>query len=125
MPAAAPINPVLIRSIFDYESVTGNLIPKPAAKNVAYKTARNQWAIGQYRYSLHRLVWAWHNPDNPNPRYITFKDSMCNNTRIENLHAQDVHPRWVGHKKQRKAKLDADGNITYIEEMFDSRFNYQ
>jgi hypothetical protein len=125
MPAAAPISPHLVRTLFDYDPTTGALIPKPTAQTAARKTDKRQWEVGAYRYSLHRLVWAWHNPDNPNPKYITFKDSDATNTRIENLHAQNVHPRWVGHTKQTRARIDASGNVRYEDAAFDAKFDYQ
>ena len=111
MPKAAPINADLIRAIFTYDHDTGELVPKPTATLVARRTDANQWGVGQHRYSLHRLVWAYHHPENANPQYIVFKDGWRNNSRIENLMAKDVHPRWEGHVKQVKAKLSADGHI--------------
>lgn len=111
MPKAAPINANLIRAIFTYDPDTGELIPKPTAPLVARRTDANQWEIGRHRYSLHRLVWAYHNPDNANPQYVAFKEGWRNDPRIENLEAKDVHPRWEGHVKQIRARLSADGHI--------------
>jgi hypothetical protein len=111
MPKAAPINADLIRALFTYDPDTGELIPKPTAPLVARRTDANQWEIGRHRYSLHRLVWAYHHPDNANPQYIVCKDGWRNNSRIDNLEAKDVHPRWEGHVKQVKARLSVDGHI--------------
>jgi hypothetical protein len=72
-----------------------------------------QWWLGGGTYSVHRLVWAWHNPDNANPAYIKFVDGDRTNTRIENLEAKNVHPRWEGHVKH-NATIDAYGNITIL-----------
>ena len=111
MPKAAPINPDLVRAIFTYDPETGELTPRSTAPLVARRTDASQWELGRHRYSLHRLVWAYHNPDNANPQYIVFKDGWRNNSRIENLEAKNVHPRWEGHVKQVKARLSADGHI--------------
>jgi hypothetical protein len=114
MPKAAPINADLIRAIFTYDPATGALIPKPTAPLVARRTDKYQWGIGAHRYSLHRLVWAYHHPENPNPTYIACKDYNRYNTRIENLEAKDVHPRWEGHTKKINATLDEHGRIVYV-----------
>jgi hypothetical protein len=111
MPKAAPINADLIRAIFTYDPETGALIPKPTAPLVVRRTDANQWEVGRHRYSLHRLVWAYHHPENPNPQYVAFKEGWRNDPRIENLEAKDVHPRWEGHIKQTRARLSADGCI--------------
>jgi hypothetical protein len=111
MPAAAPINPDLILAIFSYDPITGALIPKPTANAAARKTDKQQWEVGAYRYSLHRLVWAWHNPKDANPYAVQFHDGDKTNTRIENLYPIPTHPRWVGHIKQIKAKIDQHGNV--------------
>jgi hypothetical protein len=114
MPKAAPINADLIRAIFTYDPETGALIPKPTANLTARRTSNRQWEVGRHRYSLHRLVWAYHHPENPNPNYITFKDFSDYNPRIENLEARDVHPRWEGHTKKINATLDEFGRIVYV-----------
>ena len=116
MPKAAPLNHDLLRSIFLYDPQTGELHPKTTATRLARRTDKRQWEIGPYRYSLHRLVWAYHHPENPNPKYVGFKnyaptDTGANRTCIENLVAKDVHPRWEGHVKQVRAKLDKHGHI--------------
>jgi hypothetical protein len=114
MPKAAPINADLIRAIFTYDSETGELVPKPTAPLVVRRTDANQWEVGRHRYSLHRLVWAYHHPENPNPQYVAFKEGWRNDPRIENLEAKDVHPRWEGHTKQIRARLSADGHIILV-----------
>lgn len=114
MPKAAPINADLIRTIFTYDPATGELVPKPTAPLVARRTDASQWEVGRYRYSLHRLVWAYHHPENANPQYIVFKDGWRNNPRIENLEAKNVHPRWEGYTKQVKVRLGADGRIILV-----------
>ena len=127
MPKAAPLNPILIRSIFDYDPATGALIPKPTAKNAARRINSTQWEIGTTKYSMHRLVWAWHHPDDPtgaNPVYLTHKDGNKKDHRIENLTASNVHPRWKGHIKQRKAAFDVHGKITW-EEIEDYKYDFQ
>lgn len=125
MPKAAPIDPQTILAIFDYDPTTGALLPKLGMGKAVRQTDTRQWEIGRHRYSLHRLVWAWHNPNQPNPKYVTFKDSNCYNTRIENLRATSTHPRWAGHTKQRKALLDtATGAITFIDPL-DAKFDYE
>jgi hypothetical protein len=111
MPAPAPINPLLLHTIFTYDASFGSVVPKPTAKNAARRTARTQWEIGAYRYSLHRLIWAMHNPDKPNPFSVQFRDGDRNNTRIENLYAIDTNPRWLGHVKQQRVRLNADGEV--------------
>ena len=115
MPKAAPINANLIRAIFTYDPTTGELTPKPTATLTARRTDKRQWKVGEYRYSLNRLVWAYHHPENPNPQYIACKDHNLCNTRIENLEAKDVHPRWENHIKQIKVRFDADGYIVPVE----------
>lgn len=124
MPSAIRIDPNLILALFDYNPDSGALTLKPTMPKAARKTDTRQWEIGHHRYSLHRLVWAWHHPENPNPKYITFKDSNTHNTKIENLHARDSHPRWEGHVKQRPAKLDTQGRVIFADP-HDHRFDYQ
>jgi len=114
MPKAAPINDTLIRAIFTYDPETGALNPKPTATLVARRTDKHQWEVGAHRYSLNRLVWAYHHPENPNPKYVAYKDSNRFNTRIENLEAKEVHPRWEGHTKKVNATLDEQGRIVYV-----------
>jgi len=106
MPKPIPINPVLLRAIFDYDPETGQLIPKPTADHAARRKDKLQWEIGARRYSLNRLVWAWHNPDDANPYAIQHRDGDRRNTRIENLYPIPTHPRWVGHVKQVSARID-------------------
>jgi hypothetical protein len=126
MPAAAPLNHDLLHAIFTYDASSGSVVPKPTAKNAARRTARTQWEIGEYRYSLHRIVWAMHHPEDPNPRYIMFKDGDRANTRIENLYPQHKHPRWVNHQKQVKARMNARGEFEVLEDRaFDAQFDYQ
>lgn len=111
MPKAASINPILVRTLFDYDPSTGNLIPKPTAAKAARRTNSRQWEIGDTEYSVHRLVWAWHNPDNPDPKYIRFRNGDKRDWRIENLEARDVHPRWEGHAKKTAVRLDSYGRV--------------
>ena len=111
MPKAVPINPDLIRAIFDYDPTTGTLTPKPTCPLVARRTDRNKWEINGHRHVLHRLVWAWHNPHDPNPYSVQFHDMDRNNTRIENLYPIPTNPRWIGHVKQIKGKFDRHGRV--------------
>jgi len=114
MPKPAPINPSLIRAVFTYNPVTGTLHPTKTAPLVIRCTGKRQWAVGEYRYTLHRLVWAWHNPDNANPYAVQFSDHDSTNTRIENLYCVHTNPRWVGHVKQIQGRWDAQGNIRLV-----------
>lgn len=111
MPAPAKINPSLVQILFDYNPDTGELIPKPTTRRAAYRTAKNQWEIGEHRYTTHRLIWAWHNPDNPNPYAVQFIDGDQNNTRIENLRAIHTNPKWLDHTKKTRMYMRADGTI--------------
>lgn len=111
MPRAVPINPDLIRAIFAYDPDTGALTPKPTAPLVARRTDKNQWEVNGHRHMTHRLVWAWHNPDNPNPYSVQCKDGNRHNTRIENLYSISTNPRWIGHVKQVKGRFDSAGRI--------------
>jgi hypothetical protein len=111
MPKALPINPDLVRSLFSYNHATGNLTTKPTATVAARRINSKQWEFGAGTYSMHRIVWAYHNPDNANPKYIKFKDGNPNNPRIENLLARNTHPRWEGHTKQINAEFDEYGRI--------------
>lgn len=111
MPLPAKINQHLVRALFDYDTQTGALIPKPTAGRAARRADKNQWEIDGRRYSIHRLVWAWHNPKEPNPYVVSFIDGDKTNTRIENLKALHEHPRWVGHVKQVRMKMDKYGNL--------------
>jgi len=111
MPKALSANPILVRTLFSYDYATGNLVPKPTAKPAARRVNSKQWEFGAGTYSMHRLVWAYHNPDNANPRYIRFKDGNPRNTRIENLYARNTHPRWEGYTKQVNAQFDEYGRI--------------
>ena len=113
MPAPRPIDPEVILALFDYDASSGQLRPKPHATRAVRKTDRNQWEIGEHRYVLHRLIWAIHNPDNANPYAVQFKDGDRTNTRIENLTAIKTNPRWIGHKKIRRARLNDDGMLIY------------
>ena len=124
MPSPIRIDPNLILAIFDYDPEVGALTLKPTMPKAARKTDKRQWEIGHHRYALHRLVWAWHNPDRPNPKYISFKDGNTHNTKIDNLFARTDHPRWEGHTKQRKGKIDRHGNITF-DDPLDQMFDYQ
>jgi hypothetical protein len=118
MPKALPIHPDLLHIIFDYDAETGQLIPKPTAERAARRKDKLQWEIGASRYSLNRLVWAWHNPYDPNPYAIQHRDGDRYNTRIENLYPIPTHPRWVNHVKQIPAKLDSHtGAITLLGEL--------
>jgi hypothetical protein len=121
MPLAAVISPDLVRAIFNYDPSTGFLIPKLTAKRVANRVNSKQWRINDSIYSIHRLVWIWHN--STNPRYINFKDGDAANTRIENLAGHTKHPRWENHVKQRRVKIDAYGQL--VDAAFDSKFEYQ
>lgn len=105
MPRAARIDPQTILAIFDYDPETGALHLKPGMQHAARKTDKRQWEIGAHRYSLHRLVWAWHHPENPNPKFVTFRDGVSATTRIENLRGTNEHPRWAGHVKQSTTHL--------------------
>jgi hypothetical protein len=116
MPKAAPINADLIRAIFTYNPTTGHLIPKPTAALTARRINSKQWQVGASTYSIHRLVWAYHHPENPNPPYITFKDVSAYNPRIENLVAKNVHPRWEGYPKRINAVFDEYGRIVLVED---------
>lgn len=111
MPAPAPINPNLIRALFSYNPETGDLIPNKLATRAAVRISQYQWEIGPHKYSTHRIVWALHNPDKPNPYAVKFHDNNMKNTRIENLYAIDTNPRWVGHVKQVKMSIRSDGTI--------------
>jgi len=111
MPAPSKINPALVQILFDYNPDTGELIPKPTTHRAAYRTAKNQWEIGEHRYTTHRLIWAWHNPNNANPYAVQFIDGDQNNTRIENLHAIHTNPRWLDHNKKQRMYMRADGTI--------------
>ena len=111
MPAPAPINPNLIRALFSYNPETGDLIPNKLATRAAVRISQYQWEIGPHKYSTHRIVWALHNPDKPNPYAVRFHDGNDKNTRIENLYAIDTNPRWVGHVKQVRVKITADGAV--------------
>jgi hypothetical protein len=111
MAAPAPINANLVRIIFRYDPTTGTLIPTDLTAKAARKTDKRQWEIGAHRYALHRLVWAYHHPDAPNPYSVQFKDSDPTNTHIENLYAIDTNPRWLGHVKQVRMKLTAAGTV--------------
>lgn len=122
MARTARIDPQTILAIFDYDPVTGALHPKPGMEHMARKTDKRQWEVGAHRYSLHRLVWAWHHPDNPNPKFVTFRDGVGTTTRIENLHGTNEHPRWAGHVKQRRGTLDEMGRVLIDG---DYEYNYQ
>lgn len=113
MPKAAPINPDLIRAIFAYDPATGHLIPNKLGAKPASLTSRNprQWLVGVHRYREHRLVWAWHHPDDPNPYSVQFIDENPNNSRIDNLRPIATNPRWLGHVKQAKVHLDSYGRV--------------
>ena len=111
MPKALPINPDLVRALFSYNHATGNLTTKPLAAVAARRINSKQWEFGAGTYSMHRIVWAYHNPDNANPKYIKFKDGNSNNPRIENLIARSTNPRWDGHIKKIDAEFDEYGRI--------------
>lgn len=114
MPAPAPINPKLIRALFDYNPTTGDLIPNKLAARAAVRISQYQWEVGPHKYSTHRIIWAWHNPDRPNPYAVKFHDNNMKNTRIENLYALDTNPRWVGHVKQVKMSIRSDGTVAPV-----------
>lgn len=131
MPKAATINPDLIRILFDYNPETGHLTPKPTTTRCARRVNSKQWEINGCQFSIHRLVWAWHHHTDAkaaNPRYIKFKDGDRTNTRIENLEGHHQHPRWENHKKQRRVRLDENGNIMsdrFLTDVFESKFDFQ
>lgn len=111
MPRSLPLNPDLLRTVFRYNPETGNVHPRPTALMVVRRINSKQWEVGPCIYGLHRIVWAMHNPDNPNPVYILFRDGNRANTRIENLEPKNVHPRWEGHVKQQRGYIDKHGNV--------------
>ena len=111
MPAPARINPHLVQILFGYNPDSGELTPKPTAQRAAYRTAKNQWEIGEHRYSVHRLIWAWHNPNDANPYAVQFIDGDTKNTRIENLHAIRTNPRWLDHGKKPRMYMRVDGTL--------------
>ena len=111
MPAPAPIDPKLIRALFRYDPTLGQLTPNPLTPNAVHRTGRYQWAVGAFRYSMHRLIWAYHNPKHPNPYCVQFIDGDRNNARIENLRAIHTNPRWANHVKQVPMRITADGLV--------------
>jgi len=121
MPKAVPINPTLVRIAFTYDSATGALKLKPLGERAAKRINSKQWQMGGSTYLMHRLVWAWHNPDNANPRFIKFVDGDRTNTRIENLKATNVHPQWENHAKRVDAIIDDDGRISLKQHYVESK----
>ena len=121
MPNATPINPALVRIAFTYDSATGALKLKTLGERVARRMSTTQWQLDKGTYSVHRLVWAWHNPDNANPRFIKFVDGDRTNTRIENLKATNVHPQWENHAKRVDAIIDDDGRISLKQHYVESK----
>lgn len=117
MPKALTINHTLVCALFAYNPLTGNLTPKPTANAAARRINSKQWEFGAGThagiYSMHRIVWAYHNPDDANPRYIRFRDGDQRNTRIENLYAKNTHPRWEGYTKQSDAQFDEYGRVVW------------
>jgi hypothetical protein len=111
MPKALRINPDHVRTLFSYNRATGKLTVNPTSNATVRRVNSKQWEFGAGTYSMHRLVWAYHNPDNANPRYIQFRDGDPSNTRIENLYARSTHPRWEGHTKQADAQFNEYGHI--------------
>lgn len=93
MPAPKPVNPTLMHTLFAYNPTTGELEQKPPAARAARKINRTQWEIGPHKYSVHRIIWAMHNPDTPNPQVVGFRDGNTANTRIENLFATGLYAR--------------------------------
>lgn len=122
MARTARIDPQTILALFDYDPTLGTLRLKSGMEHAARKTDKRQWQVGAHRYSLHRLIWAWHHPDKPNPKFVTFRDSDHTNTRIENLHGTNEHPRWAGHVKQRQGTLDEMSRIILAG---DHEYDYQ
>lgn len=106
----------LVRRLFNYNPTTGKLTVKDEYKHlpVFLVTGRSVF-IYNINYSLHNLVYAWHNPDEPQPQWVKFIDGNPKNTRIENLYPLTKDKNWIVRSRGGiKCHMDDMGNITRI-----------
>lgn len=87
MPACNKIPLNDVQTLLSYDKATGTLVLKDpdTPRKVCRPHTTSQWSIHGKHYSTHRLIWALHNPDNPNPRYVEHLDGDLDNHCIENL----------------------------------------
>ena len=105
------LDPLLLEQLFIYHPKSGTLTirPKQDTAPTAVQAVRvrristSQYQIDDKQVRLHRIVWAMHHPENPNPRYVRFADGNTANTRIENLRSSRRNPRWLEHYSERRA----------------------
>ncbi|MGZ8188476.1 MAG: HNH endonuclease, partial [Methylosarcina sp.] len=128
-----------VRRLFDYDSVTGDLIWKVCAPTSPKKPGDVAGCInGQgYRhvriagvkYKSSRLVWIWHHGEIPDGVEIDHEDRDRANDRIENLRQATSGQNSANTKRKKnqsglrgvykngnkfQAKIRVDGNQTYL-----------
>lgn len=133
MPAAAPFkNPKMLHAFFTYDPDTGKLHPKEGADiarklgmPVIKRTNNTQYRVEGYARSHHRIIWAMHHPEDPNPRYIRFLDGNKDNTRIENMMGTDVSRRWEGYIPRAPMCQLPNGKMVQPEHYTDALAEYE
>ena len=97
-PPKPPLDPMALRHQFTYNPVTGRIKPKPTPTRPdlpkPVQVRSRYWRVDESTntYPTHRIIWALHHPEYPNPKHVTCNDWDYNNTRIENLIGTDTWP---------------------------------
>lgn len=126
------VNKDVLQSLFDYH-IEGVLTwkdtfgPKMQKGNIAGSfnpLGYKQVSINNAKYSIHRLIYIYHNGDIPNDLVIDHIDRDTTNNRIENLrlvtkeeNAQNTLPTGaVFHKSLGKwlARIQVNGDVKYL-----------
>ncbi len=97
-PTKPPLDPIALRHQFIYNPTTGRIRPKPTPTRPdlpkPVQVRSRYWRVDHTTnaYATHRIIWALHHPEFPNPKHVTCLDWDYNNLRIENLHGSDSWP---------------------------------
>lgn len=106
----------LLRKICDYDPIKGKLRKKKEYKHLPLSAASgNTLSVYGVHYSMQNLVYAWHNPDEPQPQWVKFIDGNPRNTRIENLYPFTIDKNWLARSRGGiKCHMDDMGRVTRI-----------
>ena len=111
------MNTDLVRTLFDYDPQTGNLLYRqtPKGNRNAHKTPGTKAGVVQSSgylrvtinakpYQLHRLVWLWHGNDLPESHDMKLMHINQDRTdnRIENLHLVSHSKMLINYNLQRE-----------------------
>lgn len=97
-PTKPPLDPIALRHQFIYNPATGRIRPKPTPTRPdlpkPVQARARYWRVDHTTnlYATHRIVWALHHPEYPNPKHVTFDNWNHSDFRIENLIGTDSWP---------------------------------